>query len=166
MTTTTSVGRPEQVESLKAQRIVLLERVQAMLETPEDQRPKTKTALRAWLTELEGTQRALEQLDKLLRMLERRPKPLRRARVAVEPAAASTSPEESDALVLAAIPKGARAELRVSVKTWKGRRVFDVRCWAKGKGTNDYGPTRKGVTVDAGMLPVLVEALKLALQHV
>jgi len=44
--------------------------------------------------------------------------------------------------------------------------VFDVRCWAKGKGTNDYGPTRKGVTVDAGMLPVLVEALKLALQHV
>jgi len=162
MTTTPSIARPEQVESLMTQRSVLLERVQAMIETPDDQRPKTKTALRAWLTELEGTQRALEQLDKLLRMLERRPKPLRRARVAAVPAT-SESPEESDALVLAVIPKGPRAELRVTVKTWKGRRVFDVRCWSLRRDSGEYGPTRKGVTVDAKMLPALVDALQLAL---
>lgn len=154
----------DKVEALTAQRELLLERVQTMLNTPEDQRPKTRTALRAWLTELEGAQRLIEQVDRLLQMLDRRPKPRRGA--IVGPAPAPASPEESDAVVLARIPKGSNAELRVAVKTWKGRRVFDVRCWSLLKTTGEFGPTRKGVTVDARMLPALVEALHLALQHV
>lgn len=134
-----------------------------MLETPEDKRPKSKTALQAWLRELEGAQRTVEQVDKLLRMLAQRPKSRRAAVVAPSPAA--TSSEETDAVVLARIPKGERAEMRVTVKTWKGRRVFDVRCWSLLKATGEFGPTRKGVTVDARMLPALVEALHLAMQH-
>lgn len=153
----------DKIEALTAQREVLLERLQTMLDTPEDARPKTRTALKAWLTELEGTQRMVEQVDKLLQMLERRPKPRRAAIVGAAPAPAA--PEESDAVVLARIPKGSSAELRVTVKTWKGRRVFDVRCWSLLKTTGEFGPTRKGVTVDARMLPALVEALRLASQH-
>jgi hypothetical protein len=42
--------------------------------------------------------------------------------------------------------------------------VFDVRCWALRKDTGEFGPTRKGVTVDARMLPALVDALSLALR--
>lgn len=154
----------DKIDALTAQRDQLLERLQTMLDTPEAERPKNRTALKAWLTELEGTQRMVEQVNKLLQMLERRPKPRRTAIVAAAPAPAA--PEESDAVVLARIPKGARAELRVTVKTWKGRRVFDVRCWSLLKMTGEFGPTRKGVTVDARMLPALVEALHLATQHV
>jgi hypothetical protein len=106
----------------------------------------------------------LEQLDKLVRTLERGTQRRRRAVVAASPVT-TNSPEESDAVVLALIPKGPRAELRVVVKTWRGRRVFDVRCWAQRKDTGEFGPTRKGVTVDAGMLPALVESLQLALKH-
>ena len=164
MTTQSQHVESTRLESLVAQRAVLLERVQAMLDTPEDERPKAKTALRAWLAELDSCRRMLEQLDKLVRMLERGAQRRRKAVVAATPAPAS-SPEESDAVVLALIPKGPRAELRVVVKTWRGRRVFDVRCWALRKDTGEYGPTRKGVTVDAKMLPALVEALQLALKN-
>lgn len=154
-------ARPNQVEALAAHRDMLLARIREMLDTSEDKRPKTKAALQAWLRELEGAQRTLEQVDKLLRMLAQRHKPRREAVVAAAPAAAA--PEESDAVVLARIPKGERAEMRVTVKTWKGRRVFDVRCWSLRRDSGEYGPTRKGVTVDAKMLPALVDALQLAL---
>ena len=164
-TTTQSQGtEPARLKALIAQRAVLLERVQAMVDTPEDDRPKARTALRAWLSELDSCRRMLEQLDKLVRTLERGTQRRRRAVVAASPVT-TNSPEESDAVVLALIPKGPRAELRVVVKTWRGRRVFDVRCWAQRKDTGEFGPTRKGVTVDAGMLPALVESLQLALKH-
>lgn len=156
----------ERLAALKEQRTALVADLQAMLDTPQDQRPTNKTALKAWLTQLEGTQRTLEQLDRLVKMLEHQPK--RRARVttaATPTTAAGGSPDETDTVLLVRIPKGPRAELRVTVKTWKGRRVIDVRCWSPMKDTGEYGPTRKGVAVDARMLPALIEALHLAQQH-
>lgn len=161
--TTSPVHRPEKIEALKAQRDALMKDLQAMLDLPEDQRPKASKALKAWLSELDGTRRMLEQMDKLLQMLERKPKPRTRAVVAATPAP-NASAEESDAVLLARIPKGARAELRVVVKTWKGRRVIDVRCWSL-RDDGEFKPTLKGTTVDARMLPVLIEALQLATQY-
>jgi len=157
---------PDKIEDLRAQRGVLLDQMQAMLDTPQDQRPTNKTALKAWLTQLEGTQRTLEQLDRLVKMLEHQPKRCARVATAATPTtAAGGSPDETDTVLLVRIPKGPRAELRVTVKTWKGRRVIDVRCWSPMKDTGEYGPTRKGVAVDARMLPALIEALHLAQQH-
>jgi hypothetical protein len=150
-----------QIEELQQRRAALIERVQAMLQTPEDQRPAARTTLRAWLTDLEASQRLLEQVDKMLKMLE--PKPKRSAKAAATPAPSADKPsEETDAVVLACIPKGRHAEMRIIAKTWKGRRLIDVRCWAQKKDTGEFGPTRKGVCVDAGMLPALVEALQRA----
>ncbi len=149
----------DRIALLSARRAALVERVQAMVATPEDQRPKGRTALRAWLADLESSQRLLEQTDKLVKTLEPKPQRVPKARPAPDPA------DESDVTVLARIPKGARAEMRVISKVWKGRRVIDVRCWAMSKETGEFGPTRKGVAVDARMLPSLLEALQLAQKH-
>ena len=148
----------EELAELEQRRAALVARVQEMLQTPEDQRPKAQKALRAWLADLEGTQRVLEQLDKLVTMLREKPKRITRAAATQS----ASSADESDVVILARIPKGQRAEMRVTSKTWKGRHVIDVRCWAMAKGSADFSPTRKGVAVDARMLPALVEALQLA----
>lgn len=158
--------RAEQIEALRGQRGVLLDQLQSLLDTPQDKRPTSPRELKAWLSQLDGTKRAVEQLDQLVRMLERTPR--RAAKPSIKPAATTPvggSPDETDTVLLARIPKGPRAELRVTVKTWKGRRVIDVRCWSPMKDTGEYGPTRKGVAVDARMLDQLIEALHLARQH-
>ncbi|MEW6706616.1 MAG: transcriptional coactivator p15/PC4 family protein [Pseudomonadota bacterium] len=153
--------RTDQIEGLKAQRGVLVERLQEMMDTPNEQRPQDQKALRAWLRDLKGTREALEQLDDLLRRLEARnkPKPTRQA-----PAPAESCGDDSGAVV-ARIPRGARAELRVEVRTWKGRRLVEIRRWAVQPSTGELQPTRKGVTMEGKDLPALIDALMLASQH-
>lgn len=153
------------IASLRQQGAVLTERVREMLATPEDQRPTGRTALKAWLRDLESTQKMAVQFARLLKVLEVKPELPPRAAAAARRASADTAANECDVVVLARIPKGQRAEMRVTAKTWKGRRVIDVRCWAMGKDSGEYAPTRKGVAVDAKMLPALVEALQQAQKH-
>lgn len=149
------------IEALRQQRTKLLARVQAMLATPQDQRPSGRPALRGWLTELEDSQRMLEQFDKVLKTLA--PKPSTKA--IPRKRAAQVSADEDDSLVLGRIPKGRNSEVRVIAKTWNGCRVVDVRLWSVSKGATAFGPTRLGVTVEARMLSALVEALQLAQKH-
>lgn len=52
------------------------------------------------------------------------------------------------------------AEVRVSRSLWKGRDVVDIRIWYLPAGGAELVPTRKGLTIDAGKLPDLIEALK------
>ena len=148
------------IEALWMSREQLVEHIQTMVQTPDDQRPATRSALKAWLLDLEASQGLLERLDGLLKTLEPKQKRLPRPRASAAPGAQAST--ETDVVVLARIPKGRHAEMRIIAKTWKGRRLIDVRCWAQKKDTGEFGPTRKGVCVDAGMLPALVEALQRA----
>ena len=58
-----------------------------------------------------------------------------------------------------AIRKTDTAEVRVSRNYWKGRSVIDIRIWFLPDGGTDYVPSRKGLTIDAGKLPELLDRL-------
>lgn len=58
------------------------------------------------------------------------------------------------------IRKTDTAEVRVSRSLWKGRNVVDIRIWYLPTGGAELVPTRKGLTIDAGKLSDLIEALK------
>jgi hypothetical protein len=60
---------------------------------------------------------------------------------------------------VAVIPKTDTAEVRVSRNYWKGRSVIDLRIWYLPKGGAEFVPSRKGLTIDAGKLPELIDAL-------
>jgi hypothetical protein len=59
------------------------------------------------------------------------------------------------AIDVARIPKGKRAEMRVSINDHRGVRNVDVRLW--------YVP--KGVAVEAGKLDAVIDALLSAKRH-
>lgn len=60
---------------------------------------------------------------------------------------------------IAAIRKADGAEVRVTIQSYKGRRVLDVRVWyLPGEGM-EFVPTRKGITLDADKLPALADAI-------
>ena len=58
-----------------------------------------------------------------------------------------------------AIRKTDTAEVRVSRKCWNGRNVIDIRVWWRPKGGSEFIPSSKGVTIDAGKLPELLDLL-------
>jgi hypothetical protein len=59
-----------------------------------------------------------------------------------------------------AVRKTETAEIRVSRQLWKGRQVVDVRVWYLPKGGAEFVPSRKGLSIDAGKLPALINALQ------
>lgn len=151
--------RADQVEALHQQRQALARQVQALLDTPEAQRPADPKQLRAWLRELKTAQEGLAQLNHLLERAERSAdKDARTAKLAERLAC-------DDQVVLGVIPKGIGTEVRVTMQTWKGRRTLDIRCYASPDG-GEKKPTRKGLQVDVKRLPALVEALQRAEQHI
>jgi hypothetical protein len=150
------------IEGLQAQRKALVDRVQAMLGTPPDQRPKSRTASLAWLIELEQNQRLVENVDRLLSIVTPKPTKPTKAAAARRPKQYS---DAGDSILLARIPKGPRVEVRIVEKTWDGRRLIDVRAWQQRKGSDEFGPTRMGVALDAQQLPALVEALQRSLKR-
>lgn len=101
-------------------------------------------------------QAMVETIDQVLARAAKRSTPAPPRRAAVKPTAAH---------VLARIPKGDRAELRISVKTWRGRRTVDLRLYFKPEGSDDLVPSRKGVSFDASKLDALLDGLMLAQQH-
>jgi hypothetical protein len=63
--------------------------------------------------------------------------------------------------LIATIPKNQREELRVSLSTFRGRRVLDVRVFVDQAGKGRI-PTPKGLTVSAERIPALIAALEKA----
>lgn len=57
------------------------------------------------------------------------------------------------------IRKTDTAEVRISRSYWKGRPVVDLRIWFVPDGSADFVPSRKGLTIDVGKLPELVNLL-------
>lgn len=55
--------------------------------------------------------------------------------------------------------KSESAEVRVSRSSWKGRDVIDIRIWFKPDGADEFVPSRKGMTIDAGRAPELIAML-------
>ena len=65
----------------------------------------------------------------------------------------------SEARIIAQLPKNAVETIRVSLDTFQGKPVADVRVFTEYKATGELGPTKKGVTIRAEQLPELVRAL-------
>ena len=57
------------------------------------------------------------------------------------------------------LQKSARTQLRVELNDVGGRRMVDVRLWAKAK-DGDYIPTRRGVSIWPEQVGALVALLK------
>lgn len=151
----------EAIEGLTQRRGALKQLIDTMNATPEPERPQKPSARKAWLAELDALCAMVAQLDDLIGRLT--PKPI------VEAGATSTAQElmPSDAVTFARVPKGRRAEVRVSVKPWKGRRIVDIRLWSLIDGAGaEMKPSRKGVTFDESKLDLLIDALHKAKQHV
>lgn len=101
-------------------------------------------------------QEVITSIDKLLERSVPAPK---------KQAARTSRPGPAGDYLLASIPKGEAAELRISIKTWKGRRTVDLRLYFKPDGGEEFIPSRKGVSFDASKLDALVDGLMLARQH-
>lgn len=64
--------------------------------------------------------------------------------------------------MIAAIPKNAREEIRVSVDDFQGHRLCNVRVWYR-EG-DELRPGKQGIALRLDLLPQLVEALRRAAQ--
>jgi hypothetical protein len=51
------------------------------------------------------------------------------------------------------------SEVRVQRRQYKGREVVDIRLWYIAAGSTKASPSRKGLTMDAGKLPQLLDRL-------
>lgn len=60
--------------------------------------------------------------------------------------------------MIAAIPKNAREEIRVSVDDFQGHRLCNVRVWYR-EG-DDFRPGKQGIALRLDLLPQLVTALQ------
>ena len=56
--------------------------------------------------------------------------------------------------------KNSTEEIRIQTSVYRGKKMVDVRIWAKTEEGKDPIPTKKGVTFNADFLPRLQEALK------
>ena len=68
------------------------------------------------------------------------------------------------AITVAAIGKNKRDEVRVVLDTFKGQQLVDVRVFTAFTASSDtvLAPTKKGVSLQAALLPELIEALTAA----
>lgn len=152
---------PTQLQSLISRRDEIASHAAKLAATPVSERPTKPAELKAWLSDLEELQALAKQFDALIERAS--PKP----RVAVPDLVATTDPETGEGVTVARVRKGRRAEIRVTVKPWQGRRVVDVRLWSQYEGQGEeMKPSRKGVAFDATKLSDIIDALIQAKQHV
>jgi hypothetical protein len=159
---------PERIAELTRQRDTLAEQVKALRANPPTSRRKPKDGSppgppKYWLREVKIIDLLIAQMDRMLapggafEKVEAAP---------AEPAPdAPRAPLARTGVDIARIPKGKRAEMRVSVSEWKGRRIVDVRLWYIPKAGTEWAPSRKGVSVESGKVDALLSALVLAKQH-
>lgn len=65
-------------------------------------------------------------------------------------------------ITVATIGKNQRDEVRVVLDTFKGQRLVDVRVFSAFTSSSIVMPTKRGVSLQAGLLPELIEALSMA----
>lgn len=155
------------LQELISRRDEIAEQAEALAATPEAERPSKPAALKAWRRDLAELQALVAQFDTLISKVSSESTPMV-PRVGLEPSPQGKPDFESGAgMTVAKVSKGRRAEIRVTVKPWKGRRVIDVRLWSKFEGQGDeMKPSRKGIAFDAGKLSDVIDALIKAKQHV
>ena len=66
----------------------------------------------------------------------------------------------SEPRVVASIPKNSRDEIKVSLNTFAGQRLVDVRIYSEIDGV--VRPTKKGISLARERLPDLIRALQQA----
>ncbi len=151
----------EKLQALISRRDELAAQAEMLAAVPESERPKKPSELKAWLSQVRTLHGLVEQMDRLIARAAPRP------RVGVSDLIKDLDPNTGDVIDVARIRKGRRAEMRVSVKPWKGRRVIDIRLWSLIDGAGDeMKPSRKGIAFDAANLDALIDALHRAKQHV
>lgn len=155
------------LQELISRRDEIALQAEALAATPEADRPSKPAALKAWQRDLAELQALVAQFDALIGrgLAAHLPKV---SRAGSEPAEQAAPDFESDAgVTVASVRKGRRAEIRVTVKPWQGRRVVDVRLWSRYEGQGgEMKPSRKGIAFDAAKLSDLIDALIQAKQHV
>lgn len=67
--------------------------------------------------------------------------------------------------VIAAIPKNASEELRISLTEFQGHRLCAVRVYYDPRDGGDMRPGKSGINVRVAMLPDIIEALQAALEQ-
>lgn len=142
--------KPEQIERLKARRDRLAGQRDVLASSDEPDgaaaRSQMVADLDALLLKIDGTLTGASPKRRKARVL--RP-----------------TVDHQQVVDLTRIRKTDRAEVRVVVKEWKGRRTVDVRLWYLPDGETEMAPSRKGVSIDAAKLGALITALRLAEQH-
>lgn len=152
---------PTQLQSLISRRDEIASHAAKLAATPISERPTKPAELKAWLRDLEELQALAKQLDSLVK------RATAKQRVTVCGSAAAPDSGGGDVVTVARIPKGRRAEMRVSVKPWKGRQVIDIRLWSLLDGSGEeMRPSRKGIAFDSANLDALINALHQAKQYV
>lgn len=152
---------PTRLQELISRRDEIASHAAKLAATPISERPTKPAELKAWQRDLEELQALAKQFDALVERAS--PKP----RVAVPDLIAATDPETGEGVTVARVRKGRRAEIRVTVKPWQGRRVVDVRLWSQYEGQGEeMKPSRKGLAFDAAKLSDIIDALIQAKQHV
>lgn len=153
---------PEQLIQVSERRAALHAQLQALrAEPPNDDDSKAgKKRLRDWAYDVQSLEKVVAQLDRTIG-----------AAMPPTPAAEPVSEAQRATWVqrgttIASIPKGKRAELRVSINEWQGARTIDLRLWYQPKDGGDWGPSRKGVSIEASKLGMLLEALRAASQGI
>ena len=149
----------------QATRARLVEQLAIISSAPpdDDGTPKARRAVKNWEFDCKSMRDLIEKFDSLLAPM---PPP-------ADPAPERETPSDDEqnvdrmrrAIDVARIPKGKRAEMRVSINDYRGVRNVDVRLWYVPKGGGDWVPSRKGVAVEAGKLDAVINALLSAKQH-
>ncbi|AIB15794.1 hypothetical protein ABAZ39_28455 (plasmid) [Azospirillum argentinense] len=62
--------------------------------------------------------------------------------------------------IVATIPKNATEELRVTLTSYNGHPLVDLRLFTEYRSTGEIGPTRKGLTVSVALLPQIIAGLQ------
>lgn len=151
---------PAQLTALQGTRdrlVAALLELQTEPPLADDGTKKAKRVIKDRAYEVAGLEKMIEQHGELLARAN--PPPV------TEPGSSEIVPWVQQGSTIASIPKGKRAELRVSVNEWKGLQTIDLRIWFQPKGGGDWGPSRKGVSFEAGKVDALLAALALAKQH-
>jgi len=153
---------PTQLTAMCERRNALAEQLAILRAAPvpaSEPKPgrRQKDPAKIWKRELEDLEQLIAQLDRLL------PQPAGVPPVSALPRAIGPT-DGAGIFHLARIPKGSRAEMRVSIKPWQGRQTVDIRLWYIPEGKTDFAPSRKGVAFDASKLPALLDALHQAVQ--
>lgn len=144
---------PEQIERMTAQRAALAEQLESHLTRMPDDDGTKKAArlLKHWEADRKALETVIAQADQFMAA------PPQEGPIDVPVEEANRWAEKG--VAIASIPKGRKAELRVSLNEWQGRQTVDLRLWYSLEPGGVRGPSKKGVSIQASKLDALIEGL-------